>query len=176
MRSRAKTANFGIIYGISSFGLAQRLSISRKEASDLIEGYFTSFPGVKLFMDNSIRIARSKGYVETMFGRRRYLPEVHSNNATVRGMAERNAINSPIQGSAADIIKIAMISVYNAFLRQRVKSTMIIQVHDELVFDVLEDELELVTNLIRKEMEGAVALQVPLLVDIGHGKNWFEAH
>ena len=176
MRSKAKTANFGIIYGISAFGLSQRLHIPRKEASDLIEGYFKSFPGVKVYMENAIRLARSQGYVETMFSRRRYLPDIHSNNANVRGMAERNAINSPIQGSAADIIKLAMIAVSNAFKSHHILSIMSIQVHDELVFDVCKEELELVKSLIKTEMEGAVKLSVPLLVEVGVGSSWYEAH
>jgi DNA polymerase I len=176
MRSKAKTANFGIIYGISAFGLSQRLRIQRKEAADLIEGYFKNFPAVKSYMDSSIRGAREKGYVETLFGRRRYLPDIHSNNGTVRGMAERNAINSPIQGTAADIIKIAMIRVGNEIKKRGLRSKMILQVHDELVFDVYKPELDEIKNLVIFEMEHAVNLDVPLLVDAGSGENWLEAH
>lgn len=176
MRSKAKTANFGIIYGISAFGLAQRLNIPRKEASDLIEGYFRNFPAVKAYMDASIAVARGKGYVETIMGRRRYLPDIHSRNATVRGMAERNAINSPIQGSAADIIKLAMINIHNAIKERGLKSRMILQVHDELIFDVYKSEVDEVKALVIKEMQDAVKLDVPLLVEAGIGNNWLEAH
>jgi DNA polymerase-1 len=176
MRGKAKTANFGIIYGISAFGLAQRLNISRKEAAELIEGYFKSFPTVKAYMDASIKTAREKGYVETIMGRRRYLPDIHSNNATVRGMAERNAINSPIQGSAADIIKIAMNNIHREFLKRNFRSKMILQVHDELVFDVYKPEVEEVKLLVIHEMENALKLDVPLLVEAGIGDNWLEAH
>ncbi|HEX3009484.1 MAG TPA: DNA polymerase I, partial [Bacteroidales bacterium] len=176
MRNSAKTANFGIIYGISAFGLSQRLKISRKEASDLIEGYFKSFPNVKQYMELSIQAGRSLGYVKTLFGRRRHLPEIVSANHTVRGMAERNAINSPIQGTAADIIKLAMIRIHNKLNENRLKTKMILQVHDELVFDVPEIELGKVRDLVKTEMENAVALKVPLLVEVGYGKNWLEAH
>lgn len=176
MRSKAKTANFGIIYGISAFGLSQRLTIPRKEAAELIDGYFANFPGVKKYMDQSILVAREKGFVETMMGRRRFLPDIHSNNANVRGMAERNAINSPIQGSAADIIKLAMINVSSAIKNAELTSKMIIQVHDELVFDVLKSELEKIKEIVKFEMENAVNIKVPLLVEIGYGSNWFEAH
>jgi DNA polymerase-1 len=176
MRNSAKTANFGIIYGISAFGLSQRLKISRKEASDLIEGYFKSFPNVKQYMELSIQAGRSLGYVKTLFGRRRHLPEIVSANHTVRGMAERNAINSPIQGTAADIIKLAMIRIHNKLKEHQLKTKMILQVHDELVFDVPAGELETVKVLVKAEMENAVSLKVPLLVEVGYGKNWLEAH
>ncbi len=176
MRSRAKTANFGIIYGISAFGLSQRMQISRTEAKDLIEGYFVSYPKVKEFMDASIRMAREKGYVETMFGRRRYLPDILSRNSVVRGNAERNAINSPIQGSAADIIKIAMIRIQRAFEEEKLGSALILQVHDELNFDVLPNELERVQEITKMEMENATRLSAPLIVDMGVGANWLEAH
>jgi len=176
MRSRAKTANFGIIYGISAFGLSQRLQIPRKEAADFIDGYFASFPGVKLYMDANIQLARQKGYVETIMGRRRNLPDIRSNNAHVRGMAERNAINSPIQGSAADIIKLAMINIHHKIKNQNLRSRMILQVHDELVFDVYLPELEKMKDLVKYEMEHVMELNVPLLVEMGSGKNWFEAH
>jgi DNA polymerase-1 len=176
MRGKAKTANFGIIYGISAFGLSQRLRIPRKEAAEFIDGYFKSFPGVKHYMDSNIRTAREKGYVETIMGRRRYLPDINSNNGTVRGMAERNAINSPIQGSAADIIKLAMIHIHNRLKKFHMKSKMILQVHDELVFDVYLPELENLKEIVKFEMENVVKLDVPLLVEMGTGKNWLEAH
>jgi DNA polymerase I len=176
MRSRAKTANFGIIYGISSFGLAERLTIGRKEAKDLIDGYFKSYPGVKTYMDESIKAARELGYVKTMFGRRRYLRDIHSRNQVIRGMAERNAINAPIQGSAADIIKIAMVRIFNRMKSENFKSKMILQVHDELIFDTVKSEIESLKELVVHEMSNAVKLDVPLEVDWGTGNNWFEAH
>lgn len=176
MRNNAKTANFGIIYGISAFGLSQRLKIPRKEASMLIEGYFATFPGVKTYMDMSIQAGKSLGYVKTLFGRRRHLPDIVSANATVRSMAERNAINSPIQGTAADIIKMAMINIHKALKRHNLKTEMILQVHDELVFDVPREELDIVKKLVKEEMENAVELKVPLVVEVGAGKNWLEAH
>lgn len=176
MRSKAKTANFGIIYGISAFGLSQRMQIPRSEARDLIDGYFATYPGVRKFMDDAIEMARQNGYVETMFGRRRQLPDILSRNAVVRGNAERNAINSPIQGSAADIIKIAMIRIAAAFRKEELKSAMILQVHDELNFDVLPQELERVKEIVQREMEGATSLSVPLTVDWGEGASWLEAH
>jgi DNA polymerase I len=175
MRSKAKTANFGIIYGISSFGLSQRLNISKTEASELIHGYFHSFPQVKEYMEHSIQVAREKGYVETIMGRRRFLPDINSLNAVVRGFAERNAINAPIQGSAADIIKLAMVNLQKQ-LRNKYKSTLILQVHDELILDVLVEELETIKNLVTHEMEHVVVLKVPLIVDVGIGNNWLEAH
>ena len=176
MRGRAKTANFGIIYGISAFGLSQRMRISRGEAKDLIDGYFTSYPGVREYMDASIRMARENGFVETMFGRKRYLPDILSRNAVVRGNAERNAINSPIQGSAADIIKIAMIRIQEVFEKEQLHSALILQVHDELNFDVAPGELLRVKEITRQEMENATILSVPLTVDMGEGANWLEAH
>jgi len=176
MRSKAKTANFGIIYGISAFGLSQRLNIPRREASELIEGYFKNFPTVKAYMDASIAIARQKGYVETIMGRRRYLPDIHSRNASVRGMAERNAINSPIQGSAADIIKLAMNTIHEEIKKRGLQSKMILQVHDELVFDVYKPEIEELKGLVIQGMQNAVKLDVPLLVEAGVGENWLEAH
>jgi len=176
MRARAKTANFGIIYGISAFGLSQRLNISRHEAKQLIDSYFDTYPMVKEYMDKSIRFARDKGYVETIMGRRRYLKDINSRNAVVRGFAERNAINAPIQGSAADIIKKAMINICNRFRENRYKSGMILQVHDELLFDTLITELEEIKDLVRTEMQNAVRLSVDLTVDIGTGSNWLEAH
>lgn len=175
-RSRAKTVNFGIIYGITTFGLSQRMGISRGDAKEIIETYFSQYPKVKEQMDSSIAFAKEHGYVETLFGRRRHLPDVNSGNNTVRGFAERNAINSPIQGSAADIIKLAMIAVYREMKAQNVRSRMLLQVHDELVFDVPRDEIELMKNLVKTQMENAVKLDVPLVVDVGIGENWLEAH
>jgi DNA polymerase-1 len=176
MRAKAKTANFGIIYGISAFGLSQRLNIPRTEAKELIDNYFETFPGVKEFMDKCIFDARENEYVETMFGRKRHLPDINSRNAVVRGFAERNAINAPIQGSAADIIKLAMISVYNRILKEGLKSKMILQVHDELNFDVYTPELEQLKKIVSEEMTGVTTLSVPLEVESGAGKNWLEAH
>jgi len=175
-RSKAKTANFGIIYGISAFGLAERMGVSRTEAKELIEGYFATYPAVQRYMDESIRRAREQGYVETLFHRRRYLPDILSHNATVRGYAERNAINAPIQGSAADIIKVAMNRVWQRFKEEGLRSKMILQVHDELNFSVLPDERERVEQVVREAMEGAVSLHVPLIADCGWGTNWLEAH
>lgn len=176
MRSSAKTANFGIIYGISAFGLAQRMHISRTEARELIDGYFTTYPGVREYMDASIKMARENGFVETMYGRKRYLPDILSRNSVVRGNAERNAINSPIQGSAADIIKIAMIRIQEVFEEEHLRSSLILQVHDELNFDVYPDELERVKQITKYAMEHATTLSVPLIVDMGEGTNWLEAH
>jgi len=175
MRSKAKTANFGIIYGISAFGLSQRLNIPRGEASELIQGYFATFPRVKMYMENAVRKAKDKGYVETIMGRRRFLPDIHSSNAIVRGVAERNAINAPIQGSAADIIKLAMVNLQNK-IRHNYKANLILQVHDELILDVDAGELDPILNLFRFEMENVMKLRVPLVVDIGVGTTWFEAH
>lgn len=176
MRRKAKTANFGIIYGISVFGLAERLTIPRGEAKELIDGYFETYPNVKLYMDNSIKVAQEKGYVETVFGRKRFLPDINSRNAIVRGYAERNAINAPIQGSAADIIKIAMVRIFERFKNEKIKSKMILQVHDELNFNVHNDELSHVKQLVIEEMENAYKLRIPIKADCGSGKNWLEAH
>ncbi|MCB8995069.1 MAG: DNA polymerase I [Bacteroidales bacterium] len=176
MRSRAKTANFGIIYGISAFGLAQRLNISRTDAKELIDNYFETFPGVKAYMDTSIKMARDAGHVVTMLGRKRYLPDINSRNQTLRGMAERNAINAPIQGSAADIIKIAMIELNRKIKEAGMASKMILQVHDELVFDMKVSEQADLLKMVKTEMENAIKLSVPLIVDMGTGSNWFEAH
>lgn len=176
MRRKAKTANFGIIYGISVFGLAERLNIPRSEAKQLIDGYFETYPQVKEYMDKSIESAREKGYVETLFGRKRYLPDIKSRNATVRGYAERNAINAPIQGSAADIIKVAMNNIYTCLNKAGLKSKMILQVHDELNFNVEENEIEKVKEIVYREMENAYQLVVPLKADCGIGDNWLEAH
>ena len=176
MRRKAKTANFGIIYGISAFGLAQQLGSSRQEAKNLIDGYFASFPKVVEFIEKQKTIARSVGYVETMFGRRRYLPDINSRNQTVRSFAERNAVNAPIQGTAADIIKIAMVRIHRRFQEENLKSQMIMQVHDELNFNVPEAEIDKVKKIVIEEMENAVSLSVPLRADCGSGKNWLEAH
>ena len=175
-RSKAKTANFGIIYGISVFGLAERMNVPRSEAKELIEGYFQTYPQIKEFMDKSIEKARENGYIETVFGRKRFLPDITSHNAVVRGYAERNAINAPIQGSAADIIKVAMVNIYRRFLEENLRSKMILQVHDELNFSVYPEEKEKVQQIVIEEMEKAYAMQVPLRADCGWGKNWLEAH
>lgn len=176
MRRKAKTANFGIIYGISVFGLAERMNVDRKEAKELIENYFETYPKVKEYMDQSIHIAREQGYVETIFNRKRYLPDINSRNAVVRGYAERNAINAPIQGSAADIIKVAMVRIYKRFQAEQVTAKMILQVHDELNFSVPVHEKELVETIVIEEMERAYRMHVPLKADCGWGKNWLEAH
>ena len=175
-RRKAKTANFGMIYGISAFGLSERLQISRAEAKSIIEGYFQTFPEVKGFMDKSIEHTRETGYVTTLFGRRRLIPDINSRNAVVRGYAERNAINAPIQGTAADIIKIAMVRIFNRFKAEGLRSKMIIQVHDELDFDVVPDELDVVKRIVKEEMEGAYKSIVPLIADCGTGENWLAAH
>ena len=175
-RTKAKRANFGIIYGITVFGLAERLEISRDEAKQLIDGYFETFPQVHDYMEKAKQLAREHGYAETFFHRRRYLPDITSHNATVRNFAERNAINAPIQGSAADIIKIAMIRIYERFRRDGIKSKMILQVHDELNFSVLPEEKEQVEKIVLEEMQNAYTLQVPLVADSGWGNNWLEAH
>jgi DNA polymerase-1 len=176
MRRKAKTANFGIIYGISVFGLAERMNVDRKEAKELIDGYFETYPQIRAYMDKSIEIARENGYISTILGRKRYLPDIHSHNAVVRGYAERNAINAPIQGSAADIIKIAMVNVYKRFRQEGIRSKMILQVHDELNFSVYPDEKERVQQIVIEEMEKAYTMQVPLRADCGWGQNWLEAH
>ena len=176
MRRNAKTANFGIIYGISVFGLAERLSISRKEAQELITGYFAAYPKVREYMDKSIDIARNNKYVETILRRKRFLPDIDSRNATVRGYAERNAINAPIQGSAADIIKIAMVNIFEKFEKEKLQSKMIMQVHDELNFNILKSELPVAKKIIVEEMENAYKLLVPLKVECDEGTNWLEAH
>jgi DNA polymerase-1 len=176
MRRKAKTANFGIIYGISVFGLAERLGIERKEAKELIDGYFSTYPDIKGYMDRCINEARERGYVETIHKRKRYLPDINSHNAVVRGYAERNAINAPIQGSAADIIKVAMVNIYRRFVKEGIKAKMILQVHDELNFSVPQDEKEKVERIVIEEMERAYTMQVPLKADSGWGNNWLEAH
>ena len=175
-RRRAKTANFGIIYGISAFGLSQRLEIPRKEAKEIIDGYFASYPGVKKYMDNVVEKAKEEGFVSTIFGRRRYLNDISSHNAIARGLAERNAVNAPIQGSAADIMKIAMINVHRRFAAEGIRSRVILQVHDELVVDMLRSEQERVTAIVTECMESAAQLKVRLIADAGVGGNWLEAH
>lgn len=175
-RRKAKTANFGIIYGISAFGLAERMEVSRTEAKELITNYFDTYPRVKEYMQTSVERARELGYIVTEFGRRRYLPDITSRNAVVRGYAERNAVNAPIQGTAADIIKIAMVRIAQRFEAEGIQSKMILQVHDELNFSVLPEELDHVKNIVIQEMEGAYTMSVPLLADCGEGKNWLEAH
>jgi DNA polymerase-1 len=176
MRRKAKTANFGIIYGISVFGLSERLQIPRSEAKELIDGYFATYPRIKAYMDECIEKARKVGYVETLWGRKRYLPDLNSGNSFVRGFAERNAINAPIQGSAADIIKVAMVAIDKAFEQAGLRSQMILQVHDELNFNVYPQELEQVKDIVCREMSQAIALSVPLIADCGVGANWLEAH
>ena len=175
-RRRAKTANFGIIYGISAFGLSQRLEIPRKEAKEIIDGYFASYPKVKEYMDNVVAKAKEEGFVSTIFGRRRYLNDISSHNAVARGLAERNAVNAPIQGSAADIMKIAMIDVHRRFAAEGIRSRVILQVHDELVVDMLRSEQERVTKIVTECMESAAQLKVRLIADAGIGGNWLEAH
>ena len=176
MRRKAKTANFGIIYGISVFGLAERMNVPRQEAKELIDGYFETYPQVKEYMDRSIQVARENGYVETIFHRKRFLPDINSRNAVVRGYAERNAINAPIQGSAADIIKVAMALIYQRLQSNNLKAKMILQVHDELNFSVPEAEKEIIQKIVIEEMERAYHMLVPLKADFGWGKNWLEAH
>ena len=176
MRRKAKTVNFGIIYGISAFGLSQRVGISRGEAKEIIENYFKQFGGIKRYMDETVNKARENGYVETILGRRRYMRDINSANAVMRGFAERNAINAPIQGSAADMIKVAMIHIHNWLNDEKLKTRMILQVHDELLFDVPNDELELVEAKIKYLMENSMPLGIPVVVESGTGNNWLEAH
>jgi DNA polymerase-1 len=176
MRRKAKTANFGIIYGISTFGLAERLNIPRNEARSLIDGYFETYPDVKKYMEECILKAKKNGYVETIFHRKRYLPDINSRNSIVRGYAERNAINAPIQGSAADIIKVAMTRIFKRFEQENIRSKMILQVHDELIFNVYKDELDQVRKIVIEEMETAITLKIPLIADCGVGENWLDAH
>ena len=175
-RRKAKTANFGILYGISAFGLSQRLNIPRSEAKMLIDGYFETFPKVKEYIDKSVAQAREKGYVTTLFGRRRMLPDINSRNAVVRSFSERNAVNAPIQGTAADVIKIAMIAIYCRFEQEGIRSKMILQVHDELNFDVIPSELEQVTQIVVTEMENAYHGRVRLTASHGTASNWLDAH
>lgn len=175
-RRIAKTANFGIMYGISSFGLAQRLGISRTDAKKLIDDYFAAFPAIRSFIDDTIASARENGYVETLFGRRRYLPDISSRNATVRALAERTAVNAPIQGTAADIIKMAMINVDRKMREAGLKSRMVLQIHDELLFDTIHDEIDTLMSIVKEQMEHVTELSVPLTVECNYGKNWLEAH
>ncbi len=176
MRRSAKTVNFGIVYGISAFGLSERLNIPRKEAADIIAQYFAKYPGVKSYMDHTIDFARKHGYVETMMGRRRYLRDINSSNATVRGYAERNAINAPVQGSSADMIKIAMINIHESIRREGMNSKMLLQVHDELVFDAHKNELDLLRKMVEEKMCSAIPMSVPVVIDMNTGDNWLEAH
>ena len=175
-RSMAKTANFGIMYGISSFGLAQRLHLPRGAAKQLIEDYFASFPAIRSFIDGSIAFAKEHGYVETLFGRRRYLPDINAHNANVRSLAERNAVNAPIQGTSADIIKLAMIGVSRRMEEAGLRSRMVLQVHDELVFDAFPEEVPALQTLVTEVMEHVMELSVPLTVECSSGINWLEAH
>lgn len=175
-RRVAKTANFGIMYGISSFGLSQRLGISRSEAKKLIDDYFNAFPAIRSFIDDTIAAARENGYVETIFGRRRYLPDINARNATVRALAERNAVNAPIQGTAADIIKLAMIGVDRKMAEEGLRSKMVLQIHDELLFDTISSEREKLMSIVKEQMEHVTELSVPLTVECNYGKNWLEAH
>ena len=176
MRRNAKSVNFGIIYGISAFGLSENLNIPRKEAADIIHNYFVKYPGIKTYMENTIISARKSGFVETMMKRRRYIRDITSNNATIRGFAERNAINAPIQGTAADMIKIAMIDIYNELTKRNLKTKMILQVHDELVFDLYKPEVNEVKNIVTDKMQHAIELNVPVVIEINTGSNWLEAH
>jgi DNA polymerase I len=176
MRSKAKMVNFGIIYGISAFGLAQRLKISRSEAAEIISSYFAQYSKIKEYMDESIAEARRTGYTCTMLGRRRYIPDINSANATIKGFAERNAINTPVQGSAADLIKVAMTNIHREMKARKMRSQMILQVHDELVFEAHNDEIEELSKLVKEGMESAIPMQVPMLVEVGVGHNWLEAH
>ena len=175
-RGIAKTANFGIMYGISSFGLAQRLQVSRASAKKIIDDYFAAFPSIRTYITQTTEKARETGYVETLFGRRRYLPDITSRNQTIRALAERNAVNAPIQGTSADIIKLAMISVQRRLDAEGLRSRMVLQIHDELVFDTFPDEVEALRRLVVEEMEHVITLSVPLTVECNHGKNWLEAH
>ena len=174
-RRNAKAVNFGIVYGISSFGLSQDLSISRKEAAQYIENYFETYPGIKRFLDEQVAHAKEKGYVETLFGRRRPVPELKSSNFAQRSFGERVAMNAPIQGTAADIIKIAMIGVDRELKERKLKSRLILQVHDELLIETAQDEIETVTELLKRQMEQAASLQVPLIAEVHSGSSWYEA-
>jgi len=175
-RRIAKTANFGIMYGISSFGLAQRLKIGRAEAKKIIEDYFTNFPSISSYIEATLAGARENGCVETIFGRRRYLPDINSKNGTVRALAERNAINAPIQGTSADIIKLAMKNVAARIRKEGLQSRMVLQIHDELVFDAVREEVPRLEQIVREEMENVIELTIPLTVECNHGHNWLEAH
>jgi DNA polymerase-1 len=175
-RSNAKTVNFGIIYGVSAFGLSNQTNLSRGEAKELIDTYYATYPKLRSYIGAQVDFARDHGYVQTVLGRRRYLKDINSRNAVVRGAAERNAVNAPIQGSAADIIKLAMIRIYDKLEKGNYSTKMLLQVHDELVFDVYKPELETIKTLVKTEMENAYQLPLPLVVDLGFGNNWLEAH
>jgi DNA polymerase-1 len=175
-RRIAKTANFGIMYGISSFGLSQRLHISRAEAKKIIEDYFASFPAISSYIQDTLACARESGYVETLFGRRRYLPDINSKNGTVRALAERTAINAPIQGTSADIIKLAMINIDRRLAKEGLQSRMVLQIHDELLFDSMPEEVEKLMKIVTEEMENVTKLSIPLTVECNYGSNWLEAH
>ena len=175
-RRIAKTANFGIMYGISAFGLSQRLHIGRAEAKKIIEDYFINFPAISAYIEDTLASAREFGYVETLFGRRRYLPDINSKNGTVRALAERTAINAPIQGTSADIIKLAMINVLKKISEEGLKSRMILQIHDELLFDTIPEEVERLKKIVCDEMQNVIELSIPLTVDCNYGNNWLEAH
>ncbi len=176
MRRKAKEVNFGIIYGIQAFGLSGRLNIDQREARDIIASYFTEFPSINQWLDKTKEFARKKGYTETLAGRRRYLPNINNRNAVVRQRDERIAINMPVQGTAADMIKIAMINIHEEFKKEKMSSKMLLQVHDELVFEVEKDELEDVKRIAENKMRHAIKLNVPIDIDMGAGANWFEAH
>jgi len=176
MRRNAKTVNFGIIYGISAFGLAERLQIPKQEAARIIKQYFDKYPGIKDYMESTIAFARQNGYVTTLLGRRRYIADINSANAMLRGYAERNAINAPVQGSAADMIKLAMIAIHRVMEQNQLKSKMVMQVHDELVFEVHQNELETLKTLVEDNMKNVMPLKVPVVVEINTGLNWLEAH
>jgi DNA polymerase-1 len=175
-RSNAKTVNFGIIYGVSAFGLSNQTTLNRTESKELIESYYSAYPELKNYISNQINFARENGYVETILGRKRYLKDINSRNPIVRGASERNAVNAPVQGSAADIIKLAMITIQNKIAERDFKSKMLVQVHDELVFEIHKNELEKMKSLIKNEMENVYQLGIPLKVDMDVGLNWFEAH
>ena len=176
MRRKAKEVNFGIIYGMSAFGLAQNISVSRSEASEIIAAYWKEFPSVRSYMDQCIELAKERGYVETILGRRRFLRNINSGNFTMRGFDERNAINAPIQGSAADLIKVAMINIHKWMKSEKLKSKMLMQVHDELVFEVHHSEIEVVKQNVKEMMMNAIKMDVPMDVGMGLGRNWLEAH
>ncbi|MEZ4979700.1 MAG: DNA polymerase [Chitinophagales bacterium] len=177
MRSNAKTVNFGIIYGVSAFGLSQQTNLSRTESKEVIDSYFRTYPGIKKYMEENVEQARKKGYVSTILGRKRLLKDINSRNAILRGHAERNAINAPVQGSAADMIKLAMINIHQEMQRREMKSLMTLQVHDELVFDALVSEMDELKELVVNKMQNALpGLKVPIIAELGQGKNWLEAH
>ena len=176
MRRKAKAVNFGIIYGISAFGLAQDIGVSNTEAKRYIDSYFTRYPRVREFIDRTIQDAKANGYVTTLFGRRRFIPELSSSTASVRSFGEHTAVNTPIQGTAADLIKLAMIHIHQRLQVEHLQSKMILQVHDELVFEVADSEIDLMKKLVKEEMEEVLVLSVPIKVDMGVGKNWDEAH